>query len=286
MKSNHLLKLLWTKNQHSQSKRHLNKMKTLGRPTIAITGPNAGGFPAWFFSQALVRLYGGRPIRLSPDRNWNEVDFDGLIIGGGADIDTRHYQTKTITPINNKRTQDATLFKRFVAMIILKLRIFFSLPSSRGRIDLARDEMELELLKKVVEEKKPVLGICRGMQLINVYFKGKLHTNIRDFYTTTPQIRSVLPKKNIDIEEHSNLFNVLGTSRVKVNALHDQAISIIGQGLKSVAKEKSGIIQAIESKKSESIIGVQWHPEFLPQYATHRKLFRWLVDTARELKKY
>jgi putative glutamine amidotransferase len=141
----------------------------------------------------------------------------------------------------------------------------------------------MQLLGGMLKQKKPVLGICRGMQLMNVFFKGSLHQDISGFYGEQPQISSIFPKKRIKISEGSTLESILETDICNVNALHNQAIDKLGDSLKIVASElHTDIIQGVEHSDFPFVIGVQWHPEYLIQIARQRNIFKELVKCAKE----
>lgn len=148
-----------------------------------------------------------------------------------------------------------------------------------GSIDRARDRLERALITQAIDEGKPVLGICRGMQMINVVLGGTLIQSLDDFYVEVPQSRSVLPVKHVAITPGSHLSGVFARDDLWVNALHKQAVSALGVGLRVGASEATGVIQAIESERAWCV-GVQWHPEFLPQKKTQQRLFRSLVRAA------
>jgi putative glutamine amidotransferase len=142
--------------------------------------------------------------------------------------------------------------------------------------------MEAKLLQAAWEGGVPVLGICRGAQLLNVWRKGDLHQDISGFYTETPQQWSILPVKRIELNRDSHLHDVLGVESCTVNALHRQSIDQLGEGLCVAACEPNGVVQAIEAEAADYIIGVQWHPEYLPHLPRQQRLFRRLIEIARE----
>jgi putative glutamine amidotransferase len=147
--------------------------------------------------------------------------------------------------------------------------------------DRDRDALERDLLKKALERALPVLGICRGAQMINVVLGGDLHRELHEFYVETPQLRTVLPRKTVEIVAGSRLAKLLGPNPCAVNALHHQAVRKLGQGVTVAACERSGIVQAIEAADYPFVIGVQWHPEYLPQHPRQRRIFEALIDAAR-----
>jgi putative glutamine amidotransferase len=142
----------------------------------------------------------------------------------------------------------------------------------------ARDELEFNLLNQAVEKGIPVLGICRGAQLINIYFKGSLYEDINKFYFEEPNRHSIFPVKTIFLKEGSKLKEILKLDELKVNALHNQAVKEKGEDIVISAKEPNEIVQGIEHQKQDFIIGVQWHPEYLVNQSRHRRLFKTLIE--------
>jgi putative glutamine amidotransferase len=258
------------------------------RPLIGISGPDKGGGMAWFFTALNVRIAGGKPVRIRPSKPGKWKEIQGLIIGGGADIDPRSYTENDFIDkyleqtIRDKRksilNRFLSLFSQLYFPFIFLLRKLFS--RKHGKISEERDQLEFKLLDHAVEKNIPVLGICRGGQLINVYFKGSLIEDISSFYYEEPNPYSIFPVKDIYVDTGSKLGKILGITPIKVNALHHQAVSETGEDILAVAHEKNKIIQGIEHTRKLFILGVQWHPEYLIIQKRQRNLFRSLVEHA------
>lgn len=253
------------------------------RPLVAITGPDRGGWPAWFFTALAVRRAGGRPLRIRPSRPCYRCHFDALIIGGGADVDPALYDepggpSASDIQAAERRWTQRLIGYAFYPMLWLLRRVF---QSHRGGLDPERDRLEKALINRAFDGHLPVLGICRGMQLINVVLGGSLNRSLDAFYVETPKSRSLLPVKKISLESGSRLEEVFDTGELWVNALHDQAVKRLGRRIRVAACEPAGVIQAIESTAGWCI-GVQWHPEYLPQKEIQQRLFRALVEAARQ----
>ena len=255
------------------------------RPVIGVTGPDDGGTGAWLFTALSVRLAGGKPRRITVESPAVIDEIDGLIIGGGADVEPLKYGQERIEKA--VLTKDSrTIFEWILSILFFPLYwlVRYFQHTKSAAIDTDRDELELKLLKDALRYKKPVLGICRGMQLMNVHFNGSLYQDIRGYYTETPQVSSIFPKKRIEIQPGSRLAEILETTICNVNALHNQAIDLPGDGVELVAKEKNtDITQGLEHPDYDFVIGVQWHPEYLVQVRRQRRIFKELVRCAKEI---
>lgn len=265
---------------------------------MGVTGPDHGGWPAWLMTKIAVRRAGGQAIRITPRRALSGTDFDfqidALVVGGGADVSPALYGEQLLPALapaikrERRRNLKTPLFDFVLTVILWFLRLVFSSKpnspnspnSPNPNEDEARDRLETTLIKKALEREIPVLGICRGMQILNVTLGGSLHQEIAGFYRETPQLRTLLPKKKIEIEPGSRLHKVMGKTLAKVNSLHHQSVNRLGYGLHVAAKEPIGIIQAIEHESYPFAVGVQWHPEYLPMDPTQLALFKRLVKVA------
>jgi len=263
------------------------------RPTIGITGPDKGGGVAWFFTALGVRLAGGKPVRITPSNPRTADGLQGLIVGGGADVDPSTYQQEHVIDEYLARTihhPKKNIFQkigRFTRWVYYPALFFLRKAFSRKKqwnIDKARDHLEFQLIDQAVKKNLPIMGICRGSQLLNVYFRGTLYQDINTFYLEEPNPTSIFPVKRVYIKSGSKLEKVLGVQQLTVNALHHQAVKDPGKDVAIVAREANEVPQAIESLEQDYIVGVQWHPEYLPQQKVQRRLFKMLVQKAREVR--
>lgn len=220
------------------------------RPVIAVTTSRHRSKPLWWFNVLSVWLGGGRAYRLVPEAGVPDLGaVDGLIVGGGDDIGAELYGGRILPDV---------------------------------RVDPARDRLELTALEQALERRLPVLGICRGAQMLNVFHGGSLHVEVHEVYEHAPRLRTVLPRKMINLDAGSRLHGYVRQTGFRVNALHHQSIDRLGRGLTVVGQDQYGIVQAVENPELPFLIGVQWHPELLPYRTPHRRLFRGFLDRAHE----
>ncbi len=256
----------------------------MNRPVIGITGPDRGGLAAWIFGSLAVRYAGGKPIRITPGRPAGIDRVDALIVGGGADVDPALYGEHPLNPGLRTLRRQSPSFWRFLTTLLLfpviwSLRRLLSTKHLR-RGDPGRDTLESRLLEEALQRELPILGICRGAQLLNVACGGSLHQDLSDFYNESPDLWTIWPQKLIHIEPDSRLARTMKRTRCRVNSMHRQAIRETGVRLRVVAQEPNAVIQAIEHMDLPCVFGVQWHPEYLPQRREQRALFRRLVTHA------
>lgn len=176
--------------------------------------------------------------------------LDALIIGGGDDIGPEHYDGNIHAQV---------------------------------RLDPARDELEIDLIKRALDEGIRLLGICRGAQLINVVLGGNLHEDIREMRELTYNRPGLLPTKQVTVQAGSRLAGILGRTHLRVNSLHHQAIKEPGEAVRVVGHDLDHITQAVELTDGRAVLGVQWHPEYLFYLPVQLRLFRWLGQGAARM---
>lgn len=249
----------------------------MDRPVIGVCGPDKGGGPAWWFTALAVLRAGGWPMRIRPSRPVGIKELDGLVLGGGADVSPERYGMEHLEVSDSENHKPTDLG---MAVLLVLLRWLFGVKFGT-RQDEGRDELEFDLFARANEQGLPVLGICRGCQLINVHLGGTLHQDLTEFYEEYPQVRSVLPRKRVLMEPRSRLGALFRAKTLMVNALHRQAVNDIAPGLALAARELNHVVQAVERPSGPFCVGVQWHPEYMPQSTLQMRLFRALVDAAR-----
>jgi putative glutamine amidotransferase len=155
-------------------------------------------------------------------------------------------------------------------------------------IDAQRDDLDLTLARLAADERKPFLGICRGIQVINVALGGTLFTDIgdqkqqalrHDWYPDVP--RDFLAHA-VALKPDSRLAQILGGDHFEVNSLHHQGLEKIAPSLTVSAHSPDGLVEAVELEGHPFGIGVQWHPECLQEHAPQRALFSALVEAAKQ----
>ena len=176
--------------------------------------------------------------------------LDGLLLSGGGDIDPGRFGAR---PIDGLRS-----------------------------LDPSRDSLEIQLVRWAIEDEKPVFGICRGLQAINVALGGSLIQDIPSQFADAldhdlsgrPAAQLAHP---VRIEADSTLARLLGAASLDVNSSHHQAVLDLAPGWRATAHAPDGIVEAIEWDGHLFALGVQWHPERLPQRADSVRLFEAFV---------
>ena len=134
-----------------------------------------------------------------------------------------------------------------------------------------RDAYEIELCRKAYALDKPVLAVCRGVQVLNVALGGSLFQHIDNH--SFPEIRDRIIH-DVRIFKDTRLFAALGVETAGVNSIHHQAVNRVADGLRVSALSPDGVIEALEAPDKTFILGVQWHPEALLASALHNTIFK------------
>ncbi len=204
-----------------------------------------------------LRAAGARPDEIVVIRPGDPVEgkFDGVVIAGGDDVDPARYGQVTR-------------------------------PDARVRADLERDATDFEVFERARDGRAPVLGICRGLQVVNVALGGTL---FQDLPTERPSaISHKNPKKEhrrdhaVRVGSGTRLERIAGAEEIEVNSRHHQAIERPAEGLVVSATAPDGVIEAVEAEDGRWLVAVQWHPENLTGDAVSRRLFRDFVEEVRK----
>ena len=219
------------------------------RPRIGVTGDHRRWAPSWWCLRFALFLIGARARRISVRDPAAGERFDAVIISGGNDIGPELYGGAEMP---------------------------------RAVVDHDRDELEIGWINRALEERWPLLGICRGAQLLNAVLGGSLLQDIRQRRRHTSNRASIVATKNVALLRTSYMSAICKRTRLRVNSLHHQAIDRPGLGLRIVGRDRDGICQAVEGRSDHRILGVQWHPEYLFYLPVQLRIFRWLIDKAHD----
>jgi len=239
-------------------------------PIIGITAsyapPKEGKFGSISVGESYtqaVQNAGGLPVILPVGLSLDELrglfaQLDGILLTGGGDIALHRFDGRP-----HPRVYD---------------------------VDERRDELEICLVQMAVENEKPFLGICRGIQVINVALGGSLFTDIadqisgslrHDWYPNIPRDYLAHP---VSVAHGSRLAGILGGEAFEVNSLHHQGVERLAAGLQAVAYSPDRLVEGVEVPGHPFGLGVQWHPEWLQEHLPQRRLFLALVEAARQAK--
>ncbi len=240
-------------------------MPTYSKPVIGITSSlnqHSSDVPFLQLGYAYttaVQKAGGIPVIIPVGTQSVNLDallstLDGVLFSGGGDIDPALFGG---TP---------------------HPRVYGILPE--------RDQLEIELVKKVLEIDKPFLGICRGAQVLNVALGGKLYTDIQDQLLNAgkhdwfPGYERDRLSHTVKLTNESKLHQIFNKDEIHVNSLHHQGISQLGNGLMVSATAPDGLVEAIEVNNARFALGVQWHPECLPNDQSSQELFLAFIQSS------
>jgi putative glutamine amidotransferase len=226
----------------------------LPRPVIGIATQTqqavAGQSPlAWIMGQPYVRVLteDGAVPWLVPLLSGDEATLrciydrlDGIFLTGGVDIDPANYGEP--------------------------------LHALCGPTDADRDETEMNLIRWALADRKPVLGVCRGHQMINVALGGALYQDVgvqhpqaikHDYFPSSGDYTRDYVVHDVEVIPDSRLGSVLGAGRLRVNSMHHQGVKRLAPGLRATAFAPDGLIEGLEGVNGQHLVGVQWHPEEL-----------------------
>ena len=228
------------------------------KPLIIVAGHlerHAKSTPIYGAKQAYLKAIlraGGLPLFVAPILPAEDLPAliglgDGFLFCGGGDVEPHRYGGEAC-------------------------------PRLSG-VDLQRDKFEINLIQALLQADKPLLAICRGVQVLNVAVGGTL---ICDIVSQLPQAgkHDYFPKYARDLVVHelsiqpkSLLAEALGATRVGTNSIHHQAIGTLGEGLLMSAQADDEVIEGVEMPSKRFVLGVQWHPECMPESLQMQRLF-------------
>lgn len=239
------------------------------KPIIGISGSilvdEGGMFPGYrrayvnedYVNAVLVN--GGIPIIVPMNQDEEVIEqqinqIDGLILSGGHDVSPEYYKEEPLQKLGMTLSE--------------------------------RDCFDFLLLKKAKEKNIPILGICRGSQIINVYHGGNLYQDLS--YREGKTFKhwqghdSDIVTHSVIINNNSQLYKMIGARELMVNSFHHQLIKEVPSNFTIAANAKDGVIEAIEAMDYRFLVGVQWHPEMLHKSETMMNgIFKKLIEEAR-----
>jgi putative glutamine amidotransferase len=211
------------------------------------------------YSDAVIQA-GGVPLLIpytTSDSVIKEMSrvLDGLLLSGGGDIDPTLFDEEPLPGL--------------------------------GRIDPDRDEMEIALIEQFISQDKPILGICRGCQILNVALGGGMFQDLPSQKSDLLQHAQQAPRYHashtIHIEEGTLLHQIYCKSVAKVNSFHHQAVREVLAPLRVSAVSRDGVVEAFESEQHRFVLAVQWHPEEMVHIDSDAaNLFSAFVEACRQ----
>lgn len=217
------------------------------------------------YSQAILDC-GATPIIIPANINKNSLisiidKVDGLLFSGGSDIDASYFGEENLEALTEVVPE--------------------------------RDYYEFMLLRAALDRGIPILGICRGVQLINIALGGSIYQDLPSQHPTKALQHSINTNKHVGvhhvtIEKNSLLYKIVKTESLNVNSRHHQALKDVAPTLKVTARSSDNVIEAVEGYPELKIMGVQWHPENMATTGDNcymKKIFRHLTDEALLFKK-
>ncbi len=190
------------------------------------------------YSEAILHC-GGTPLLVPMKQKKDDLErivriADGFMFAGGCDISPEYYGEKVL--------------------------------NSSVECQPVRDELERDAYELILKTNKPVLGICRGIQAINVFHGGDLYQDLPSQYRSTiyhRQTRSSLESTHrVDIMKDTLLYDILHTESIMTNTHHHQAVRAVGEGLKLCGVCEDGVAEALYAPGHPFLLLVEWHPEF------------------------
>lgn len=239
----------------------------MSKPLIGITASQMKKdyyVPRAFLNQAYITAVaraGGIPILLPVGigpANFDDLfaRIDGVLLSGGEDMDPSTYGEPMHREVSD--------------------------------VNPPRDEMEIAMVRWLIEAKKPFLGICRGFEVLNVAMGGTLYTHISDqlpgalLHPCYPNLPRDLLSHSVEVKSGSKLAGLLGEGELWVNSLHHQGVDKVAEGLQATAHAPDGLVEGLELPEHPFGLAVQWHPEELRESPQMQNLFKSLVEASQD----
>jgi putative glutamine amidotransferase len=211
------------------------------------------------YIQSIVQA-GGLPLIVAPNLPVDDLQrlislADGFLLCGGGDVEPFRYGGEACARLTG--------------------------------LDPERDMFELQLLQDILQADKPLLAICRGVQILNVALGGTLICDIASQlpqagkHDYSPGYKRDLVVHDVSIQTNTLLAGALGVKIVGTNSLHHQALDKVGHGLVVNARADDGVVEGVEMPSKRFVLGIQWHPECMPESAVMQHLFQTFVINCR-----
>ncbi|MBE0669533.1 MAG: gamma-glutamyl-gamma-aminobutyrate hydrolase family protein [Anaerolineales bacterium] len=234
------------------------------KPLIGITTRNSkdgDGHPLTVLQHSYIKAVlgaGGLPVMIP--NILSEEDFldlysrlNGILFSGGGDVSLKYFSGSDHPRI--------------------------------GEVDDARDTTEITLMRTAVNDGKPILGICRGAQVMNVALGGTLYTHIYDQlkgaldHAYPGDLRRAIVHP-VNVDETTRSAEIFGETLLNVNSLHHQGLKDIAPALKVAGHAPDGLVEIVEIPDHPYAVGVQWHPEWLTDQPAMQRLFKSFIDAS------
>lgn len=238
----------------------LNKKPIIG---ILCDKESKEGVPRYFVKSnyaSAIKEAGGIPLIIPPVKDENDLTkslnlINGLLIPGGDDIDPKYFKEEPHPSI-----------------VLTDPEII---------------QFQMDFFQQALNKDLPVLGICAGLQIINIACGGNIYQDIPSQYSNPIKHKKHKKEKEdpfhkVKIEKNTKLYDILQKEEISVNSTHHQALKNIADVFMVTARAEDGIIEAVESRKHRFVVGVQWHPEDLyKENKLFLKLFENLVNFSK-----
>ena len=204
-----------------------------------------------------VERNGGLPILIPNVKNMEDMSLvldkiDGLLLSGGHDVNPRTYKERN--------------------------------SGKAGNFDNIRDHQEIFMTEYALEKDIPILGICRGLQILNITLGGTIHQDLPSAgffaHSMSNSLRNE-PSHSLKILEDSPLYEIFKRDEIWTNSYHHQGINELGKGLKVAALSEEGLIEAVYLDDKKFALAVQWHPEMMYDNEEMNLIFKKFIKACK-----
>ena len=204
-----------------------------------------------------IERNGGLPILIPNIKSIEDMSLildkvDGLLLSGGHDVNPRIYKERN--------------------------------SGKAGNFDNLRDHQEIFMTEYALERDLPILGICRGLQILNVTLGGSIHQDLPSAGFPAHSLNNSLrnePSHSLKIFEDSPLYEIFKRDEIWTNSYHHQGINELGKGLKKAALSEEGLIEAVYLEDKKFALAVQWHPEMMYDDDEMNLIFKKFIEACK-----